>query len=80
MTLAFGGAFPQTEMPVDSSISNCVSVLLSVPERLRGVAELWTGTDSQRSEATARGPHPGGTYFLLQPITSPGSQPRVQGI
>lgn len=80
VSLAFGGAFPQTEMPVDSSISNCVSVLLSVPERLRRGVELCTGTDSQRSEAAAWGPHPGGMCFLLQPIMSPGSQPRAQGI
>lgn len=64
VSLAFGGAFPQTEMPVEPSIGNCMSVLLCAPE-----PELWTGTDSQRPEATRSWVlHPEELYFLLQPL------------
>lgn len=39
VSLAFGGAFPQREVPVDPSIGNCVSVLLSAPEPSFGQAQ-----------------------------------------
>lgn len=81
VSLAFGGAFPQTEMHVNSSISNCVSVLLSVPKTLRRGAELLDRCRQPKDqEAVVWGTHPGGTCFLLQPIMWPGSQRRAWGI